>query len=85
MGTKEKLVERFRVLPKDFTYKELVTLLKYLGYEKMDKGKTSGSREKHFNKNTKSIICFHKPHPGNIIKEYALKDIFETLKETGLI
>lgn len=27
----------------------------------------------------------HKPHPGNIVKSYALKQVFEDLKEADLI
>ncbi len=32
MGTKEKLIVRFKALPSDFTFEELETLLKYFGY-----------------------------------------------------
>jgi hypothetical protein len=27
----------------------------------------------------------HKPHPGNIVKQYAMKQVYEELKEAGLI
>lgn len=27
----------------------------------------------------------HKPHPGNIIKEYAMKQVLNDLKEEGLL
>ncbi|MCL1617766.1 hypothetical protein M3090_15415 [Bacteroides sp. ET71] len=27
----------------------------------------------------------HKPHPGNIVKGYALKQVFEELKGLGLL
>jgi len=26
-----------------------------------------------------------KPHPGNIVKQYAMKQVFEELKEAGLL
>ncbi len=32
MGSKEKLIERFKKLPKDFTFEESVSLLGYFGY-----------------------------------------------------
>ena len=32
MGRKEKLIQRFLKLPKDFTFEETITLLGYLGY-----------------------------------------------------
>jgi hypothetical protein len=27
----------------------------------------------------------HKPHPGNIVKEYAMKQVLEDLREAGFI
>jgi hypothetical protein len=27
----------------------------------------------------------HKPHPGNIMKEYAMKQVLNDLREAGLI
>ncbi len=27
----------------------------------------------------------HKPHPGNIIKEYAMKQVYDYLTEAGLL
>ena len=44
MGSKEKLVERFKKKPKDFTYEETLSLLAYFGYTEHTKGNTSGSR-----------------------------------------
>ena len=44
MGTKEKLRERFLRMPSDFTFEELQHLLESYGYEKGEKGRTSGSR-----------------------------------------
>lgn len=44
MGTKDKLIERFKRQPKDFTWDELVRLFSLLGFELSNKGKTSGSR-----------------------------------------
>lgn len=44
MGTKEKLIARFKSNPKDFTWDEFVRLFSILGYEIDNKGKTSGSR-----------------------------------------
>jgi len=85
MTTKDKLIERFRTLPKDFTVNELSKLLKGLGFRISNKGKTSGSRVRFINVESKSIIDLHKPHPGNIIKESALKDVFEKLMLNGFI
>lgn len=84
MGTKDKLIDRFTSQPSDFTFDELEKLLKHFGYEKSNKGKTSGSRVVY--KNTdKRPIMIHKPHPGNIIKLYAMKQVLNDLVEAGFI
>lgn len=84
MGTKEKLIERFKTLPSDFTFDELEKFLKCFGYEKSNKGKTSGSRVVYKNKDKRPIML-HKPHPGNIIKTYAMKQVLNDLIEAGFI
>ena len=84
MGTKEKLRNRFLKMPSDFTFDEMQRLLEGYGYEKSNKGKTSGSRQ-IFKNGNKRPIMLHKPHPGNIVKEYAMKQVFDDLKEAGFI
>lgn len=84
MGTKEKLIERFKQQPADFTFSEMERLLSMFGYEKSNKGKTSGSRIIYRNSDKRPIML-HKPHPGNIIKEYAMKQVLNDLKEAGYI
>ena len=85
MTKKEKLIERIRRLPKDFTFAELESVLLQLGFEKDDKGKTSGSRERFYNKDKQMQYLAHKPHPSSIIKEKALKDIVNYLINNKLI
>ena len=84
MGTKDKLRERFLKMPSDFTFDEMQRLLEGYGYEKGNKGRTSGSRI-IFKNGAKRPIMLHKPHPGNIVKEYAMKQVLEDLKEAGFI
>ena len=55
-------------------------LLTGYGYEKSNKGRTSG-----FKKADKRPIMLHKPHPGNIVKGYAMQQVYDELKEAGLI
>ena len=43
MGTKEKLIERFMRMPKDFCWDELVRLFGIFGYNIDNKGKTAGT------------------------------------------
>ena len=84
MGTIEKLRDRFLKMPSDFTFDEMQRLLEGFGYEKSNKGKTSGSRL-IFKNGAKRPIMLHKPHPGNIVKEYAMKQVLEDLKDAGFI
>jgi len=84
MSRQEKLLSRLLSLPRDFTWDELVKVLAQYGYIEIKKGKTGGSRRK-FMDTHKNIIALHKPHPSNIVKEYAIKEVIAELKEKGLI
>ena len=84
MSSKEKLIARFLLLPSDFTFDELERLLKALGYTKSNKGKTSGSRVIFKDKEGHPIML-HKPHPGNIVKQYALRQVLEELENKGYL
>lgn len=84
IGRKEKLIQRFLKLPKDFTFEETITLLGYLGYRIHNKGATSGSRIRFVN-DFGEFIDMHRPHPGNIMKEWMMKKIYLHLKSKNLI
>lgn len=84
MSSKDKLIARFLTLPSDFTFDELERLLAILGYSKSNKGKTSGSRVVFKDKNGHPIML-HKPHPGNIVKMYALRQVLEELQSKGYL
>ena len=83
MSTKKKLIKRFKSLPSDFTFDEIVRLLASLGYEMNNKGATSGSRVEFSNGNSK--ITIHKPHPGNILNRIVVKRIYIALKQAKLL
>ena len=70
-------------MPKDFTYKEAKTLLESIGFEEVQKGKTSGSRRMFYRKADERAILLHKPHPGAELKSYAVKYLVSYLKELG--
>ncbi len=84
MSRIEKLIFRLLSVPKDFTWEELTKLLGLFGFVELKKGKTGGSRRK-FADEMKNVIILHKPHPGNIVKEYAIKQVITQLKEKGYI
>jgi len=84
MSKYEKLLLRLLSVPSDLTWEELVNLLAKFGYEELKKGKTGGSRRKLADKKN-NIIILHKPHPGNIVKQYAIRQVIEHLIEKGYI
>lgn len=84
MSTKDKLIQRFLTLPKDFTYEEVVRLFAIFGYEEFSKGNTSGSRVQFYRNDGQSYIM-HKPHPSAIIKPSAIRQLANYIKEQKLI
>jgi len=85
MGTKEKLIERFKRQPKDFTFNELTRLFQILGFEISQKGKTSGSRIEFVNSEIELSYGAHKPHPDSAIKSHVMKQVLEFLTSNKLI
>ena len=85
MNKKEKLIKRFRTLPKDFTFEEVVTLFQCCGFTMENKGATSGSRVRFYNKDEQSSYIMHKPHPSNIIKGYLMRDILNFMLKNNYI
>ncbi|ENI4427498.1 type II toxin-antitoxin system HicA family toxin [Klebsiella variicola] len=77
MSKSKKLRERLGSLPKDFTWDELVTLLGQYGFNVLN---GTGSRRKFVNQKGR-LVSYHCPHPGNIVKEYVLKDVRALLDE----
>lgn len=83
MSINEKLILRFKSLPKDFTWNEFVRLFGILGFELGNKGKTSGSRV-IFTKDELTYIV-HKPHPERFIKDYVMRQTLDFLTKNKLI
>lgn len=83
MSTIDKLIERMKKLPRDFTYEEAKRVAKYFEYEEKQ---GEGSRVRLFREKDKKIILLHKPHrPGseNTMLVGAIRDFVKTLKENG--
>ena len=85
MGTKEKLIQRFLTSPRDFTYEEVLRLFGIFGYVENNKGSTSGSRVEFVSENGQSSYIMHKPHPGNVIKSYMMKQLQAFVSANNLI
>lgn len=82
MGKREKLIAKLKNVPADFTWQDLKALLKAVGYQEIQ---GSGSRVKFDNGNADQMINLRRPHPGNIVKRYALRQLIEKLEQGGLI
>lgn len=85
MTKKDKLINRFKRLPKDFTFDEMIRLFAGFGFDLEQKGNTSGSRILFINRNEKMRYIMHKPHPGNIIKSYVMKAVKQYLEQNKFI
>jgi predicted RNA binding protein YcfA (HicA-like mRNA interferase family) len=79
---KDKLFDKIMEKPirKDITYDEVRSLLNHKGFEEIE---GSGSRVKFHNKTTNDMIILHKPHPGNELKTYQVRDIQNKLNENS--
>ena len=84
MGQKDKLIQRLKSKPKDFTFDDAETLLKYLDFIRSNKGRTSGSRVM-FESDKHGSILLHKPHPQKELKSYQIKQLLDILEQEGLI
>ena len=75
MSSKDKLIERFKSFPSDFSFDELVRLMGGFGFTlsrvSFDKGDES--------------LTLHRPHPGNTVGKGVLKSVNVYLKNKGLI
>ena len=83
MSRSEKAKDRLKSVPKDYTFTEAENLLNSLGFERYNKGKTSGLRVMFIRKRDQLSILLHKPHPGNEMKAYAVRSLLNFLIEAG--
>lgn len=82
MSQFQKALARLKNKPKDFTWKELQSIMLHFGYEEKKGG---GSRRKFIHNSTKVMVSLHEPHPRPVLKMYAMDLIIEHLKEEGLL
>ncbi|MBP3664259.1 MAG: type II toxin-antitoxin system HicA family toxin [Tyzzerella sp.] len=83
MSKYEKAKQRILLKPKDYTYTEAKYLLSQMEFEEYNKGRTSGSRVKFYRKSDNRVILLHKPHPGDIMKPGAIKQLVDYLVQIG--
>lgn len=82
MSRQQKAIARLQSVPGDFTWDELVVVLRHFDYELK---KNDGSRRSFVHSTSGVRISLHEPHPQNIVKKYALRLVIDHLKEQGLL
>ena len=70
-----------RSCPSDLTWAELTRFLAGFGYEEVA---GAGSRRKFRGKGLPAINL-HEPHPGHIVKVYAVREVVRILEREGLL
>lgn len=83
MGKEEKMIERLKTVPVDYTFDEARSLANRFHYTEQNKGSTSGSRVMFYRPEDGKKILLHKPHPSNVMKQYAVRQFLERLIENG--
>ncbi len=80
MSRREKLLARFLSVPKDLTWEEFSAVLSGFGFERRNAG---GSSRTFVHAGTGTVVVAHQPHPGNIVKPYAIRKAVAALQEGG--
>ncbi len=85
MSKKQSLLDKLlsKPSPTSFTIRELDSLMKQCGCRKFEGGRGSGIGYVHTE--TKRIIQFDGPHPGNELYRYHIKMVIKFLREVGEI
>lgn len=83
MPSKKDLLEKLcrKPTPKNFTTRELECLMKKCGCEKFQGGRGSGIGFVHTE--TKRVVQFDQPHPGNELYRYQIIKTIEFLDQIG--
>ena len=85
MSRREKLIERFRSYPKDFTWQELVKVLEGLGYARSRTGGKQAVRVADlFTRMRRVFYCINRT-PATYLKRYMLEQVLQHLDDEGLL
>ena len=84
MSKRQKRLERFLAIPKDFRWDELVTVMEDLGF---DLDRSGGGSHGHFVLRTDpdKVIATYRPHPNGIMYSVQIKETVKKLKELGVL
>lgn len=85
MHKKKELIDKIcrKPLPRNFTVRELESLMNQCNCIKFSGGRGSGIGFMH--EETKYVLQFDQPHPGNELRIYHIKKTIQFLKNIGEI
>ena len=78
MSKQDKALERLLARPKDFSWTELLPLMRSFGYEL----KTTGGSGRKFVR-PGAAFALHEPHPQKLLKAYQLRALILFLQKEG--
>lgn len=84
MTRRDQILRRLLTRARDFSWEELVTLLRGFGYGPLGGGKTGGSRVRFLHESCPPIILY-RPQPSSVLKPYQLDQVEGVLKGEGLL
>ena len=80
MSSQQKLQQRILSNPKDFTWSELMVLMRSFSYELKRSG---GSGRIFVHPVNGAKLFIHEPHPSKILKVYQVKAVVRLLQQEG--
>lgn len=81
MAARDKLLERIKRKPKDFTVSELDTLMRNCGCACRHGGR--GSSLRYYHLETGRVLIFDGPHPEKELYPFQIKKVLAFLEELG--
>ena len=82
MSKKEKLLEKLRARPKNFTWDEAVSLMESCDFS-VRNARGGGSGRMFIHGPSKLKVRLHEPHPSKTLLPYMLDRLIEALTEIG--
>ena len=85
MSKFDKLVDRLKGRPTDFTWNDAVRVLERCGFELIKRKGTGRASHRRFLRPDGNYFHIAEPHPGSILKRYQVDALLEVLREVGCI
>jgi len=80
VSRKQKLLEKLKGKPKNFTWDEVLKLMGACGFRLLNKG---GAARMFVHESTRVKVRLHEPHPQNTLLPYMVDQVIEGLRAAG--